>query len=185
MPRAKIPDNNGTSGWVGDNGRLRRLMSCCAPVWSLGRDEPIPTQHSQAPPRFAKRLRLQFPHSLGAPHRRLCNASRSGFCANNAFGSQLARSMPLSPRRKERPRHRSKKLRRSCCGDQSFSVPTSHRSKGRRYSKSEVGKARPLKVIRTIQALDPSVRPGFCTRIFFCFTTRRLAPSVRSCSSSS
>jgi hypothetical protein len=78
---------------------------------------PIPTPHNQAPPRFAKRPRLQFPHSQAVPHRRRCNASRSGFCANSVFGSKLARSMPLFQRRKERLRRKSKQPQRSCCGD--------------------------------------------------------------------
>jgi hypothetical protein len=88
-----------------------------------------PTPH-QAPPRFAKRPRLQFPHSQSAPHRRRCNAGRSGFCAYSAFGSKLARSLPLSPRRKERPRHRSKQPQGSYCGDQCCSRQTLHREQG-------------------------------------------------------
>jgi len=41
-------------------------------------------------------------------------AGRSGFCANTDDGSTLAGQMPLSPRRKERPRRRLNQLDRSC-----------------------------------------------------------------------
>jgi hypothetical protein len=76
----------------------------------------FPTPCSQVPLRFAKRPRRQFPRSQAVLRRRRCNAGRSGFCANSAFWSKLARCTPLSPRTKERLRHRSKQPQRSCCG---------------------------------------------------------------------
>ena len=75
--------------------------------------------HEEDFSRFAKRPRVQFPHLQAALPRPRCNAGRSAPCANSAFGSKLARSLPLPLRRKERPRHRLKQQEGSCFGDQS------------------------------------------------------------------
>src|SRR5262249_38420161 len=82
------------------------------------------TLYSQAPPRFAKQPKRRVPHSQPTRYRERCNADRSGFCPYSAFGSKLARSMPLCPHTKERLRHRcSDEPRRSCCEDQNCAPP--------------------------------------------------------------
>jgi hypothetical protein len=64
----------------------------------------FPTPYSRAPSRFAKRPERRVPHSQPIRYRQRCNADRSGFCPDSAFGSKLAQSMPLSPHTKERLR---------------------------------------------------------------------------------
>ena len=78
----------------------------------------FPTPYSRAPSRFAKRPERRVPHSQPIRYRQRCNADRSGFCLDSAFGSKFARSMPLSPRTKGQLRRRSKQPRTPCCGDQ-------------------------------------------------------------------
>ena len=78
------------------------------------------TSRIQAPERFGKRQILPLPRSQAALSRLQCNAGRLGSCANTAFGSTLARQMPLSPRRTERLRRRSHQLDKSCFNSQRF-----------------------------------------------------------------
>ena len=70
---------------------------------------------NRAPRRFVTRPRLQFPRSAAVPYPPPRNAGRSDSYANTACGSKLAGSTPSSPRRRQRPRDRSKQPRSSCC----------------------------------------------------------------------
>ena len=73
---------------------------------------------SRAPPRFGTLPRPQFLRSAAMPYPPPRNAGRSGSYANTACGSKLAGSTPSSPRRRERPRDRSKQPQGSCRADQ-------------------------------------------------------------------
>src|SRR5262249_2107727 len=72
---------------------------------------------NRAPRRFVTRPRLQFPRSAAVPYLPPPRSGRSGSYASNACGSKLAGSTPSSPRRRHRPRDRSKQPRSSCCAD--------------------------------------------------------------------
>jgi len=72
---------------------------------------------NRAPRRFVTRPRLQFPRSAAVPYLPPRSAGRSGSYASTACGSKLAGSTPSSPRRRQRPRDRSKQPRSSCCAD--------------------------------------------------------------------